>query len=97
MEGRLTGLEPVHQYDFLTPSFDSLNIRGRACTYAIPLPFDTIVPYHLVGEALTGHIVSDVRLPVSAVTLHCGVDRTYCTFMYTWFPKTCVGPSTDQL
>jgi hypothetical protein len=65
----LTGLEPVHQYDLLTPSFSSLNIKGRAWTYAIPLPFDTVVPYHFIGEALTSHIVSDVRLAASAVTL----------------------------
>jgi hypothetical protein len=31
--------------------------------YAVALPFDTIVPYHLVGEALTCHIVSYICLP----------------------------------
>ena len=48
---------------FRALGFGSLDNKGWAWAYAVSLSLDTIVPYHLVGEALTCHIVPDVCLP----------------------------------
>ena len=61
---------------FLTLSSVSQDERIWEWAYAVPLSLDTIVPYDLVGEALTCHIVSYICLPTSAADSQRGIGLT---------------------